>query len=130
MTDSDNTDDSGEQVEVRRAKLTKLRDAGTNPYPNDFKPSHAIVEAMALAADVSDEDLHGTHRVVVIAGRIMAIRRMGKASFFHIQDRRGKLQIYARKDRLGDDGYELFQSLDIGDIVGIRGYLFAPRPRN
>jgi len=129
MTDSDNTDDSGEQVEVRRAKLAKLRDAGTKPYPNDFKPSHTIVEVVALATDVSDEDLHGTHRVVVIAGRIMAIRRMGKASFFHIQDRRGKLQIYARKDRLGDDGYGVFQSLDIGDIVGIRGYLFRTKTK-
>src|SRR4026209_1212021 len=102
MSDSENSvaDDSGEQVEVRRAKLAKLRDTGSNPYPNDFKPSHAIVEAMALAADVSDEDLHGSHRVVAIAWRIMALRRMGKASFFHIQDRRGKLQVYARKDRL------------------------------
>ena len=131
MTDSENSvvDDSGEQVEVRRAKLAKLRDAGSNPYPNDFKPSHAIVEATALAAEVSDEDLHQTPRRVGVAGRIMAIRRMGKASFFHIQDRRGKLQIYARKDRLGDDGYGLFQSLDIGDIVGIRGHLFRTKTK-
>ena len=131
MTDSENSvvDDSGEQVEVRRAKLAKLRDAGSNAYPNDFKPSHAIVDAMALAAEVSDEDLHRTPRRVGVAGRIMAIRRMGKASFFHIQDRRGKLQIYARKDRLGDDGYGLFQSLDIGDIVGIRGHLFRTKTK-
>jgi lysyl-tRNA synthetase class 2 len=131
MTDSENSvvDDSGEQVEVRRAKLAKLRDAGSNPYPNDYKPTHTIVEAMALAAEVSDEDLHQTPRRVGVAGRIMAIRRMGKASFFHIQDRRGKLQIYARRDRLGDDGYGLFQSLDIGDIVGIRGQLFRTKTK-
>jgi len=131
MTDSENivADDSGEQVEVRRAKLAKLRDAGSNPYPNDFRPSHAIVEAIALAADVSDEDLHQTPRLVGVTGRIMAIRRMGKASFFHIQDRRGKLQVYARKDRLGGDGYGLFQSLDIGDIVGIRGHLFRTKTK-
>ena len=131
MADSENSlvDDSGEQVDVRRAKLAKLRDAGKNPYPNDFKPSHSIVDAMALAADVGDEDLHQTRRVVGVAGRIMALRRMGKASFFHIQDRRGKLQAYARKDRLGDDGYALFQTLDIGDIVGIRGHLFRTKTK-
>ena len=131
MADSENilVDDSSEQVEVRRAKLAKLRDAGENPYPNDFKPSHSIVDAMALADDVSDEALHQTPRRVGVAGRIMAIRRMGKASFFHIQDRRGKLQIYARKDRLGDDSYALFQTLDIGDIVGIRGHLFRTKTK-
>ncbi len=73
----------------------------------------------AAAGNSSDEELHANPALIVVAGRIMAIRRMGKASFFHIQDRRGRLQVYARKDKLGDDGYGLFQSFDIGDLVGV-----------
>ena len=63
------------------------------------------------------------------AGRIMGIRKMGKAAFFHIQDRRGRIQVYARKDRLGDEVYALFQSLDIGDIVGVWGHLFRTKTK-
>jgi len=131
MTDDENSqlDDSNEQIEVRRQKLAKLRDSGAVVYPNDFTPTHSSAGAVRIATDISDEDLHGTPREVCVAGRIMAIRRMGKASFFHIQDGRGKLQIYARKDRLGDDGYTLFQSMDMGDIVGVRGHLFRTRTK-
>jgi len=122
-------DDSSEQVEVRRQKLAKLRDAGNIVYPNDFRPTHSIQAAIATAADVIDEDLHENKRNVCIAGRIMALRRMGKAAFFQIQDSRGQLQVYARKDRLGDDTYALFQTLDIGDIVGVAGHLFRTKTK-
>jgi len=122
-------DDSNEQIEVRRQKLAKLRETGAVVYPNDFKPTHSSADAVQIAADISDEDLHGTPREVCVAGRIMALRRMGKASFFHVQDRRGKLQIYARKDRLGDDAYALFQCMDTGDIVGVRGHLFRTKTK-
>src|SRR5574342_206777 len=87
--DNQNTDDAGEQAEVRRRKLAALK----------------------------------------LAGRIMGIRSFGKASFFHIQDRRGRLQVYARKDRLGEEGYALFQSLDVGDIVGVWGHLFRTKTK-
>jgi len=131
MADNENPllDDNNEQIDVRRQKLAKLRETGSAVYPNDFKPTHSSADAVRIATDISDEDLHGTPRAVSVAGRIMAIRRMGKASFFHIQDRRGKLQIYARKDRLGDDGYALFQSMDMGDIVGVRGQLFRTKTK-
>ena len=131
MADNENPllDDSNEQIEVRRHKLAKLRENGAVAYPNDFKPTHSSADAVRIAADISDEDLPGTPREVCVAGRIMAIRRMGKASFFHIQDRRGQLQIYARKDRLGDDAYALFQSMDTGDIVGVRGHLFRTKTK-
>ena len=131
MTDSENivADDSGEQVEVRRAKLAKLRDAGSNPYPNDFRPSHAIVEAIALAADVSDEDLHQTPRLVGATGRIMAIRRMGKASVLsHSRPARQFAGLRAQGS-LGRRWLGPFQSLDIGDIVGIRGHLFRTKTK-
>jgi lysyl-tRNA synthetase class 2 len=131
MADNDQNlpDDTSEQVEVRRHKLAKLREAGNVLYPNDFRPTHTIAAAIDAATDVSDEDLHASGREVGVGGRIMAMRRMGKASFFHIQDRRGQLQIYARKDRLGDDAYALFQSMDIGDIVGVRGPLFRTKTK-
>jgi len=131
MADDENPllDDSNEQIDVRRHKLAKLRETGAVVYPNDFKPTHSIADAVRNATDISDEDLHATPREVCVAGRIMAIRRMGKASFFQIQDRRGKLQIYARKDRLGDESYALFQSMDTGDIVGVRGPLFRTKTK-
>ena len=122
-------DEGGEQIEVRRQKLAKLRQAGKNVYPNDFKPTHTIAAALAKGAESSDEALRESVYEVSVAGRIRAIRRMGKASFFHIQDRRGQLQVYARKDRVGDIGYELFQTLDIGDIVGVEGTLFRTKTK-
>ena len=131
MTDDENPllDDSNEQIEVRRQKLARQRETGAVVYPNDFQPTHSSAEAVRIATDISDEDLHGTPHEVCVAGRIIAIRRMGKASFFHIQDGRGKLQVYARKDRLGDDTYVLFQSMDMGDIVGVRGPLFRTKTK-
>src|SRR5215813_841317 len=110
-----------EQVEVRRQKLAKLKEAGYSLYPNDFRPSHATGDILTEFAGLPSE--------FQIAGRIMGMRKMGKASFFHIQDRRGRIQVYARKDQLGDEGYALFQSLDVGDIVGIRGGLFRTKTK-
>ena len=131
MADNDQSllDDSSEQVEVRREKLAKLRAAGASVYPNDFKPDRSLMQAIALAVDVSDEELHAAPREVAVAGRIMALRRMGKAAFFQLQDRRAKLQVYVRKDRLGDEAFALFQTLDLGDIVGVRGHLFRTKTK-
>ncbi len=122
-------EEDNQQVEVRKQKLAKLRDAGHNVYPNDFKPSHSLVNVIAEAAGLSDEELHAKPIDVAVAGRIMAMRRMGKASFFQIQDRRGRLQVYARKDRIGDDAYGLFQTFDVGDLVGVAGHLFRTKTK-
>jgi lysyl-tRNA synthetase class 2 len=121
--------EENEQVEVRKQKLAKLRDSGQIVYPNDFKPTHSVAAVFAAAGNWSDEELHANPVLIVVAGRIMAIRRMGKASFFHIQDRRGRLQVYARKDKIGDDAYGLFQSFDIGDLVGVSGHLFRTKTK-
>jgi len=131
MADNENPplDEINEQIDVRRQKLAKLRETGALVYPNDFKPTHSSADVFRTATNLSDEDLHATPRQVRVAGRIMAMRRMGKASFFQIQDRRGKLQIYARKDRLGDEPYALFQSMDLGDIVGVSGPLFRTKTK-
>jgi lysyl-tRNA synthetase class 2 len=122
-------EDATEQMEIRRQKLAKLELAGQPLYPNDFKPSHTPSEIVSRFGDASDEALAASPREIHLAGRIMAIRRMGKASFFHIQDRRARLQVYAQKDRLGEEGYRLFQSFDVGDIVAVWGHLFRTRTR-
>ena len=122
-------EEPGEQIEVRRQKLAKLREAGHKIYPNDFRPNHTTAEVISKFNECSEEDLPSVATDIVLAGRIMAIRKFGKASFFHLQDRRGRLQVYARKDRLGDEGYALFQSFDVGDIVGVSGHLFRTKTK-
>src|SRR5262245_21018421 len=96
-----------EQVEVRRQKLAKLNEAGHSPYPNDFRPSHTTRDILADFGNLSDQELADLTSEFQVAGRIMGMRKMGKASFFHIQDRWGRIQVYARKDRLGEWGYAL-----------------------
>lgn len=122
-------EETGEQVEVRRQKLARLRDAGHRVYPNDFQPNHTTADVLSKFNECSEEELPSVAKDIFLAGRIMGIRKFGKASFFHLQDRRGRLQIYARKDRLGDDSYALFQSLDVGDIVGVSGHLFRTKTK-
>jgi lysyl-tRNA synthetase class 2 len=118
-----------EQVEVRRQKLAKLKQTGGSLYPNDFRPSHTTRDILADYGGLTDQELGDLSVEPHAAGRIMGIRKMGKAAFFHIQDRHGRIQIYARKDRLGDEVYGLFQSLDIGDIVGVWGHLFRTKTK-
>lgn len=113
-----------EQVEVRRQKLAKLKASGVPVYPNDFKPTHTGSEIFDKFADASEEELAAAPKDLRVAGRIVTIRRMGKASFFHIQDRRGRLQIYIQQNRIGEEAYALFRTLDVGDIVGVHGHLF------
>ncbi len=120
-------EEASEQVEVRRQKLTKLKEAGHPLYPNDFNPTGTTAEVLAEFGDLSAAELTAVSKSPRLAGRIMGVRRMGKASFFHIQDRGGRLQVYARKDRLGESGYALFQTMDVGDIVGVWGHLFRTK---
>ena len=122
-------EDAGEQMAVRRRKLAELKDAGHTIYPNDFKPTHTASSVASQFGSLADEELVAAVHEIRSAGRIMAIRSFGKASFFHIQDRRGRLQVYARKDRLGEEGYALFQSLDVGDLVGVWGHLFRTKTK-
>jgi lysyl-tRNA synthetase class 2 len=131
MADSENNllDDSTEQIDVRRQKLAKLKESGAALYPNDFKTNHSASQIVADFANASDEELTAAPKNIRIAGRIMAIRRMGKASFFHLQDSRGRLQIYVQQNILGEETYALFRMLDVGDIVGVWGHLFRTRTK-
>lgn len=109
--------------ELRRIEeIEMLREAGVNPYPTSFDKTHS---AHQILSEFNDENLENFLQVSV-AGRIMAIRRMGKASFFQIQDESGKIQIYLKKDEV-PEMYEHFKLFDIGDIVGVRGYVFRTK---
>ncbi|MES2767166.1 MAG: lysine--tRNA ligase [Bacteroidota bacterium] len=109
--------------ELRRIEeIEMLREAGINPYPTSFDKTHS---AHQILSEFNDENLESFLQVAV-AGRIMAIRRMGKASFFQIQDESGRIQIYLKKDEV-PEMYEHFKLFDIGDIVGVRGYVFRTK---
>ncbi len=123
----DTGEDSSEQVEVRKQKLEKLKASGAAVYVNDFRPSHAAAVLVAQYGGAGGDDLGAAPKNLKVAGRIMAIRRMGKASFFHLQDRRARLQVYIQQNTVGEGSYALFRTLDVGDIVGVEGHLFRTR---
>ena len=113
-----------EQIARRRAKLATLREAG-RPYPNDFRPN-ATAALVRDECEGLDEEALATRRYR-IAGRMMTRRVMGKASFAHLQDGSGRLQLYVRRDDLPDGAYQDFRRFDIGDIVGAEGVAFRTR---
>lgn len=109
-----------ELMRRRKEELEELRRLGIDPYPYSFDRTHYSREVVELFKDGDPP------RTVSVAGRIMAIRRMGKASFSHIQDSHGKIQIYLRKDDLGSI-YDAFRLMDIGDIIGVTGFVFRTK---
>ncbi|MGM9971522.1 MAG: lysine--tRNA ligase [Anaeroplasmataceae bacterium] len=110
-----------EQEIIRREKLQKYRELGLDPFGQKYDVTHKSAQIKKEYADYSHEELEEKNDVVSVAGRIMFIRKMGKASFFSIQDRDGFIQIYIQKDTVGEEQYALFKLADIGDIVGIKG---------
>ena len=106
----------------RRVKLQKLIDLGTNPYPHYFTTSHSVKQAL-----LSFTKLAETEQVVQLSGRIMSIRLMGKAAFVHLQNDGQRMQLYFKKNIVGDDLWEIFLLLDIGDLIGVEGILFTTR---
>ncbi|MCL5029384.1 MAG: OB-fold nucleic acid binding domain-containing protein, partial [Bacteroidetes bacterium] len=93
---------------------------------NGFEPFAYSYEVNSNSDDIKNNYKDDEKRVVKIAGRIMALRRMGKASFAHLQDQQGRIQIYLRKDDIGD-AYDAFKLLDIGDIIGVEGFVFKTK---
>ena len=111
--------DTNELIKRRFEELDELKVQGVEPYAYSFDQDN-------YSSDIKDNFEELEQKDVKIAGRIMAIRRMGKASFTHIQDKKGRIQIYLRKDEIGED-YTAFKLMDIGDIVGVNGYVFKTR---
>ncbi len=118
------TEDEHEDLNVlmlrRREELKQLIQLGINPYPYEFERDTFSIQIIEQFRDDTPQ------RTVSVAGRIMSIRRMGKASFCHIQDSRGRIQIYLKRDDL-DAMYDAFKLMDIGDIVGIKGFVFRTK---
>ena len=109
----------------RRRKVDALWEAGINPYPNDFRPQHTSADLRAAYGDV--EVIEENSPVFVVAGRILMRRSFGKAAFVQMQDRKGRVQLYLRKDVLGEELYAEFENYDIGDIVGVSGHPFRTK---
>ena len=122
---SDELIDDRDVYEIRQEKLVNLRAQGFN-FPNHFRRSHQAAEVLQKYADMDAEQLAAHPINVTIAGRIVLRRLMGKASFFHLQDVSGRIQVYLRAQDVGDL-YEQFKLWDLGDIVGVTGYLFVTK---
>jgi lysyl-tRNA synthetase class 2 len=113
--------------ELRREKLKQIEALGQPAYRSKYEFTHDIPQILAEYSSKSAEELENPRVNVRVAGRIMAIRLMGKAGFAHLQQAAQKLQIYVKKDAVGEKGFELYKLLDLGDHVGVSGYLFRTR---
>lgn len=121
QTQSPSASELTEVLRVRRDKLSSLMQAGSNPYQiTKFDQTHH-------AQQIKDTYTDGEEMNVSVAGRIMSKRIMGKAGFAHLQDGSGSIQLYVSRDSLGEENYAAFKSMDIGDIVGVKGYVFTTR---
>ena len=120
-------EETNDQFQVRKEKLDLLRSKGLDPFGKRFERSHLVSDIIEQYGEFESEDLEGKHIAVTIAGRIMTKRGKGKAGFAHIQDLSGQIQIYVRQDAVGPEQYEVFDMVDLGDIVGITGHVFRTK---
>ncbi|MGI2329747.1 lysine--tRNA ligase [Planococcus sp. YIM B11945] len=118
------SEELNDQILVRRQKMQTFRDNGIDPFGARFERTHLSQDIINEYSELSKEELEETPHEVVIAGRIMTKRGKGKAGFAHLQDLKGRIQIYVRKDAIGEEAYGYFNSADLGDIVGVKGTVF------
>lgn len=116
-----------EQEIVRREKAEKIREMGIDPFGHRFERNAYSKDLKEKYADVPHDDFENMEDTATVAGRIMFIRKMGKASFFTIQDKLGSIQIYISINDVGEEVYNLFKSADLGDIVGVYGKIMKTR---
>ncbi len=120
MNYGDKLEEYSDLLKLRREKIDTLRDLNINPYTYNFDTTHYSKQIIKDFEKLENEN-------VSLAGRIMSVRLMGKAAFFHLQDYEGKIQAYIRKDKVGDEAFEVFKLIDIGDFVGVKGIVFKTR---
>ncbi len=113
--------------QLRREKLKQIEALGQRVYPTRYEFTHTIPQILADYSPKTGEELESSRVNVRVAGRIMAIRLMGKAGFAHLQQNGARLQIYVRKDAVGEKAFELYKLLDLGDHIGAAGYLFRTK---
>ncbi|MGC2508232.1 MAG: amino acid--tRNA ligase-related protein, partial [Candidatus Acidiferrales bacterium] len=116
-----------DQYQQRRKKLSEIEALGYRPYPHKFDWTHTPKQVAEQFGERTGEQLEAERVSVRVAGRIVALRPMGKAAFAHIAGDGARLQIYARLDVMGEQAFKLFQLLDLGDIIGVSGYLFRTK---
>ena len=119
--------EESEFLRQRKEKIKDLRSMEVQLFPNDFRAGLTFREIIQRYGDWSAEALQGLEEVFTCAGRIMAIRDFGRAAFVQLQDRTERIQVYLRKDRLGEELFGLAKRLDVGDFVGVRGKLFRTK---
>ncbi|MDQ0273068.1 lysine--tRNA ligase [Cytobacillus purgationiresistens] len=124
---SQSHEELNDQLVVRREKMNSLREKGMDPFGKRFDRTHQSQELITKYGELEKEELEQEDVQVVIAGRIMTKRGKGKAGFAHIQDLSGQIQLYVRKDAVGEEAYDIFGSADLGDIVGVSGTLFKTK---
>ncbi len=119
--------EQNELTKRRLEELEQLKKENINPYVYTFEVDSYSSDILKAFPEVSPSDNPDAPPInVAVAGRIMSLRRMGKASFCHVQDSKGKIQIYLKRDDLGD-AYDRFKLIDIGDIIGVKGFVFRTR---
>jgi lysyl-tRNA synthetase class 2 len=111
----------------RREKIQEFRQAGLDPFSNRFAPSHAIAQVIDEYEALTGPELEKLTATFRLAGRLMLVRKFGKAIFCHFQDGTGRLQAYVQREVLGDEAFSWFKKLDIGDLVGFEGTLFRTK---
>ena len=117
-------DELNQILKQRRAKAEELAELGVELYANNYKPTHQVKDVLPGNPDPQALLMTGS---MSLAGRIVAMRKFGKATFLHIQDETGRLQIYIKQDVVGQESYNIFKKLDIGDIAGFKGSLFRTK---
>src|ERR1041385_8487126 len=121
------SNESQDLVLQREKKLKAIIGLGFEPYPRKFGISHTIPQILEQYSAQSAEELAANKVSVRFAGRVMTIRPHGKAGFAHLQGEGSRLQIYVRLDAIGERDFELYKLLDLGDVIGVEGYLFRTR---
>ncbi|ADU62410.1 MAG: lysine--tRNA ligase [Pseudodesulfovibrio sp.] len=123
----DSRDELNSVIKTRVEKACQLLDEKVHLYPNDFKRDTDVEALLAAYSEEDGETLEAADHDFALAGRVVSYRSFGKVTFFHLQGRGGRIQVYAARDDLGSEDYQLFKKTDIGDIVGIRGSLFRTK---
>ncbi|HBC91179.1 MAG TPA: lysine--tRNA ligase [Lactococcus sp.] len=112
-----------DQMKVRREKMEALRESGIDPFGHRFVRTHNSAELHAKYDENTKEELQEKDLHATIAGRLMTKRGKGKVGFAHLQDREGQIQIYVRKDEVGEENYQIFKQADLGDFLGVEGQI-------
>ena len=118
---TEHMEELNDQQIVRREKMAALREQGIDPFGKRFERTANSGQLKEKYSELDKEQLHDLNETAIIAGRLVTKRGKGKVGFAHLQDREGQIQIYVRKDAVGEENYEIFKKADLGDFLGVEG---------